>query len=135
MGDVCETARVSELFSCDTCVLASGWVPRFFFFGKGSAYRNEPLTVHCISMYISFLYFEKPGPLSQRTARSRTPPACCLKCIESTINWLTEYAFVYVAVYGLRSRPSNSRSARPWSGVIELFSFLERVEELGIGWC
>ena len=34
---------------------------------------------------------------------------CCLKCIESTINWLTEYAFVYVAVYGLSFCSSGSR--------------------------
>jgi len=26
---------------------------------------------------------------------------CCLKCIEGTLNWLTEYAFVYVAIYGV----------------------------------
>lgn len=34
---------------------------------------------------------------------------CCLKCIESTIDWLTEYAFVYVAVYGLNFCSSGSR--------------------------
>lgn len=26
---------------------------------------------------------------------------CCLKCLESCLNWLTEYAFVYVALYGI----------------------------------
>jgi len=34
---------------------------------------------------------------------------CCLKCIESTINWLTEYAFVYMAIYGLNFCSSGSR--------------------------
>jgi len=34
---------------------------------------------------------------------------CCLKCIEGTLNWLTEYAFVYVAIYGQNYCSSGAR--------------------------
>lgn len=34
---------------------------------------------------------------------------CCLKCIESILEWLTEYAFVYVALYGINFCSAGSQ--------------------------
>lgn len=34
---------------------------------------------------------------------------CCLKCFESCLNWLTEYAFVYVALYGVNFCSAGSK--------------------------